>query len=90
MINVKAATLALGAFFALTYTLCVLYGLLVPEGMHELLETLLPGFRWLTVGSFFLGLIETFVYGVYAGLVFSPLYNAFARREASRRAHASA
>lgn len=86
MINVRAATLALGAFFALTYTLCVLYGLLVPAGMHELLEVLLPGFRWLTVGSFVLRLIEAFAYGAYASLAFSPMYNAFARRAVPRRA----
>jgi hypothetical protein len=40
----------------------------------------LPGFRWLTVGSFFLGLAETFLYGAYAGLVFTSIYNYFLRR----------
>jgi hypothetical protein len=39
-----------------------------------------PGFRWLTVGSFILGLVESFLYGAYAGLVFVPIYNLVLRR----------
>jgi hypothetical protein len=38
---------------------------------------LLPGFTWLTWPSFLLGLVETFLYGIYVGLVFAPLYNFF-------------
>jgi len=43
--------------------------------MHEVWLKLLPGFTWLTWPSFLLGLIETFLYGIYFGLVFVPLYN---------------
>jgi hypothetical protein len=34
----------------------------------------------LTVGGFFLGLIESFLWGAYIGLVFVPIYNFFYRR----------
>jgi hypothetical protein len=75
-------TSSVGTFGAVMYVSCVVYGLLVPEGFHaaELLEAVLPGFRWLSVGSFVLGLAETFLYGAYAGLVFTPIYNYFLRR----------
>jgi 2TM family of unknown function (DUF5676) len=45
--------------------------------MYEARVRLLPGFTWLNWSSFFLGLVESFFYGVYTGLVFAPLYNAF-------------
>lgn len=48
--------------------------------MTQFLEIALPGFRWLSVGSFLLGLVESFLYGAYAGLVFVPLYNFLLRR----------
>lgn len=62
--------------------LCVLYGLVVPTTLHmvQFLEITLPGFRWLSVGSFVLGLVESFLHGAYAGLVFVPIYNFVARR----------
>lgn len=40
----------------------------------------LPGFKWLTLQGFVIGLIESFFYGAYAGLVYVPVYNLFARR----------
>jgi hypothetical protein len=58
------------------------YGLVVPRAFHasQLLEQILPGFRWLTPRSAILGVGETFVYGAYAGLVFSLIHNAVLRR----------
>ncbi len=55
---------------------------LVPKALHsvQFLEMVLPGFSWLSPGSFVLGLVESFLWGVYAGLVFSPIYNFVARR----------
>ena len=54
----------------------------MPASLHAsgLLEMVLPGFTWLTPGSFFLGLVESLLYGAYAGLAFVPVYNAFTRR----------
>ena len=65
-----------------TFALCVVFGLLAPARFHAawLLEAILPGFTWLTVSTFMLGLIETALYGAWAGLLFSALYNYFARR----------
>jgi hypothetical protein len=80
-ISLVAFGMSFGAFLAITYLVCVLYGLAVAdEGMHELLASLLPGFTWLTWPSFFLGLIESFLFGWYAAVVFVPLYNWFADR----------
>ncbi len=78
----KVVTWSLGLFGAVTFVVCVVYGFLVPKAFHmaQLLEIALPGFKWLSVGSFFLGLVESFLYGAYAGLVFTPLYNYFSRR----------
>jgi hypothetical protein len=83
-LNWKVVTLSLGLFGAVTFTLCVAYGLVVPPAFHspQLLEMVLPGFTWLTAGSFLLGLAESFLFGVYAGLVFTPIYNLLAGRRA--------
>jgi len=39
-----------------------------------------PAFKWLTWWGFLLGLGESFLFGVYAGLVFVPIHNAVNRR----------
>ena len=84
MLNVKNLTLSLAMTAAITFALCVLYGLIVPPEYHagELREKFLPGFRWITPGSFLLGLVETFLYGGYLGLLAGSLYNAVQRRSA--------
>jgi hypothetical protein len=43
-------------------------------------KLVLPDFRWLTWWDFLLGLLKSFLYGVYAGLVFCPIYNLLTRR----------
>lgn len=82
MINTKLTAWALGLFTSLSYVICVVYGLITPESihMHELLEITLPAFKWISIGHFFLGLIESFLWGAYIGLVFPPIYNAIYRR----------
>ena len=83
LLNIRIVSWSLGIFTAFTFILCVLYGLVVPEKLHgmvEFLEMILPAFRWLTFGGFILGLIESFLYGVYAGLVFVPIYNFINRK----------
>lgn len=88
MIDVRTTTWALSTFTTVSFLLCVLYGMLVPDSLHmrAFLETVLPAFRWLTVGSFFWGLAESFLWGAYIGLVFVPIYNAFSSRRLSRAA----
>ena len=75
---------ALSVFFILSYTICILGYLLLP-GMpvkHESLAIFLPGFTLLSWHTFFLGLIESFIWGWYIALVFGAIYNFFLRRAA--------
>jgi hypothetical protein len=85
MLNLKVVTWSLALFGAVSFIVCVLYGLAVPEPLHMtgFLEVVLPGFRWLTFGGFLIGLVESFLYGAYAGIVFVPIYNALAKRWAN-------
>lgn len=72
--------LAMGTFLAITFVLCVAFDLIFPgQAMYESWIKLLPGFTWLTWGSFLVGLIESYAYGIYIALVFCPLYNLFSR-----------
>lgn len=82
MLNIKVVTWSLGLFGALTFVVCVLYGLVVPASLHMTgwLAQILPGFVWLTPGGFLIGLVESFLYGVYAGLVYGTIHNALTRR----------
>jgi hypothetical protein len=80
-IPVAALGLSLGVFFLITFALCVGYDLLFPgQAMYRSWLRLLPGFTWLSWQSFILGLIETFLYGWYVALIFTPLFNFFAAR----------
>lgn len=87
LLNIRIVSWSLGIFTAFTFVLCVLYGLIVTErlhGMKTILEAGLPAFQWLTVGGFVLGLVESFLYGAYIGIVFVPIYNFINRRWGSR------
>jgi len=77
-LNIRVVGLSLGSFLSITFILCVVYDLIFPEAkMYQSWIRLLPGFEWLTLKSFFLGIVESFFYGVYIALVFVPLYNLF-------------
>ena len=82
MLNIRVVTWSMGLFTAVSFILCVIWGLVTPESlhMHQFLEIVLPAFKWLSVGGFFLGLIESFLWGAYVGLVFVPIYNMLYRR----------
>ena len=82
MLNIKIVSWSLGSVSAISFVLCVIYGLIVPPSLHmaAFLEVALPAFKWLTLWGFCLGLIESFLYGAYLGLVFVPIYNALTRR----------
>ena len=71
-------------FLALTFTICIAWGLTAPADrhMHGAWEQLLPGFKFISVSSFFLGLVEAYLYGWYIALVFVPLYRLFNRQRA--------
>ena len=77
-ISLRAAGLATSLFLAITFLLCVAFDLLVPsQAMYHAWLELLPGFRWLTWGSFALGLVESYGYGWFIALIWVPLYNVF-------------
>ena len=82
MLNIKVVTWSLAIWTTFTYLFCVVYGVLTPASMHmyALLEQVLPGFKWLTLWGFLIGLIESFLYGAYAGLVYVPIYNFLYRK----------
>jgi len=82
MLNTKLVAWSLGIWTTITFLVCVIYGLVTPQSlrMSGFLEMMLPAFKWLTWWGFLLGLVESFLYGVYAGLVFCPIYNLLHRR----------
>lgn len=83
LLNMKVVSWSSGIFTAFTFVLCVIYGLIVPErlhGMSAFLEMILPAFKWLSFAGFILGVIESFLYGAYIGIVFVPIYNFIYRR----------
>ncbi len=82
MLNMKVVSWALGVTTLFSYLVCVTYGLATPASLHMtgFLEQVLPGFKWLTWSGFLIGLVESFLYGVYVGMVYVPVYNFFKRR----------
>ena len=77
---IKGTALALVIFFDLTFTLCVLWGLLLPQ-IHaksiSVLEAIMPGFIWLTPQSYLVGLAWNTFWALYIAVVFVPLFNYF-------------
>ena len=92
MLNWKVVTQSLASFAAISFVLCVGYGLVAPTRFHAawLLEAILPGFQWLSFGSFVLGLIESALYGAFAGALYSALHNYFAQRAGRGAKHGAA
>lgn len=82
MLNTKLVSWTLGLWTAIMFLTCIAYGLVTPESlhMHDFLEQVLPAFKWLTWWGFLLGLVESFLYGAYGGLVYCLLYNRLRHR----------
>lgn len=85
MLDTKRLAWTLGLFGVVTFLVCIAYGLIAPASLHmtPMLEQMLPGFRWLTLSGFLIGVIEAFLYGAYTGLVVSWIYNGLGRRARS-------
>ena len=80
-VSLLAVGHASSVFLAVTFALCVAFDLLFPaHAMYQVWLKLLPGFEWLSWGSFFLGLAESYGYGWYFALIWVPLYNFVALR----------
>ena len=62
--------IAVGGFLAVSYLACVVWDAVFPGwAMRAAWAPFLPGFEWLSVGSFFLGLVESFAYGFWFALL---------------------
>ena len=56
-------------------------GFIFPHGgMHKPWLQFLPGFEWLTLKGFAIGLVWTQLYGWYIAALFGSLFNFFATR----------
>ena len=77
MLNIRLVTSAAVVFTTLSFVLCVLFGLVAPERLHMVgfLESVLPGFEWISPGAFVLGLVESVLWGVYLGGGYAWIYN---------------
>ena len=82
MLNWKIVSWSLGLTAAISFVICVLWGLITPDAlhMHKFLELVLPAFKWLTWWGFLLGLFESFLWGFYIGIVFVPIHNFLTKR----------
>ena len=69
--------LSIGTFLIIGYLGCLALALIVPDGgLHQPWLQFLPGFKW-TMTGILLGIVESFAYGFFAGVVFAPIYNIF-------------
>ena len=69
--------LSLGTFLVVGYLACLALAIVVPDrGLHQAWLQFYPGFAWTPLGMS-IGFIESFVYGIIAGLVFAPIANFF-------------
>ncbi|MFT6657426.1 DUF5676 family membrane protein [Maritalea sp.] len=80
-IPIAALGWSLGIFLALTFAICVVFGLIFPNvTMYQAWLPLLPWVTWISWASFAIGIIEAFAYGWFVALIFAPLFNFFAAR----------
>lgn len=81
MLTIKVVSCALATTTLSSFLVCASYGLATLHSlhMHDFLDQVLPGFKWLTWQGFLIGLIESFLYGVFAGMVYVLLHNFFHR-----------
>lgn len=80
-IPIQALGWSLGIFFAITFTICVLFDLAFPsQEMSSLWMQLLPWVDRISLGSYLLGVAETLLYGWFVALIFGPLFNFLAKQ----------
>ena len=82
MLNIKVVTWTLALWTAFSFAFCVVFGMLTPSGVHmsEFLLQVLPGYELHSWRGFLVGLVQSFLYGAYAGLVYVSIYNLMHRR----------
>lgn len=68
---------SLGASLFVFYLTCLALSIVVPDpGLHQAWLQFYPGFSWTPLGML-IGAIESFAFGLVAGLVFAPITNFF-------------
>ncbi|PIL17992.1 hypothetical protein P775_22140 [Puniceibacterium antarcticum] len=82
-LSIYAVGMRTGIFLAISFVLCVGFGLIFPTmTMYQAWLPLLPGFAWISLSSFVIGLVESFAYGWFVAVLFVPLFNYFSERAA--------
>lgn len=72
-LRIKTVIFTVTTFGILTYVLCIVSNLIFPQWkIYKLWEILLPGFSWISWGSFFIGLIGLVAYGILRCSNFRP------------------
>jgi len=85
-VSLVAVGHATSLVLAISFTLCVGFDILFPQyAMYETWQKLLPGFEWISWRSFLLGLIESYGYGWYFALIWTPVYNVTIAREYAKQ-----
>lgn len=80
-VSIRQLGLALTAFFLATYILCIALGMIVPDWeMHKPWLQFFPGFEWLTLQGFVIGLVESVIYAWYVAVLFGWLFNSLGNR----------
>ncbi len=75
--------MTLSLVMVIYFIVCVVWDLVFPQyAMNTAWAIYYPGFEWITWTSFFLGLVESFIYGWFTAVIFVPLYNYFSQRRA--------
>ena len=82
MLNIKVVTWSPAIWTTFPFLFCVAFAMLTPQSlaMHALLLQVLAGFEWFSWRGVLVGLVESFLYGAYAGLVYVPVYSFFHRK----------
>jgi len=75
-LSLSAVGHATSLLFLISFVLCVGFDFIFPEhAMYQSWQKLLPGFEWISWKSFLLGMIESYAYGWFVALIWTPIYN---------------
>ncbi len=75
-LSLSAIGHATSLFLLITFVACVGFDFVFPDhAMYEAWQKFLPGFKWISWESFFIGGLESYSYGWYFALIWVPIYN---------------
>jgi hypothetical protein len=80
---------AMSLFLSISFLLCALLAVVVPQSEIDHWFRILPWVAPLTWTSALVGIVETVVYGWFFAMLFVPLYNGASRRAARKSTDAS-